>query len=578
VAEKSKTRLILWIAGLGVLVMTTTLVALLVLISDKPSIKGEDNLLKLRLQGAIADGPTEGSMYMSATEIPLRVPDLALLLHTAAQDERVNGLFLHLENPRLSFAGAQEIRNGLVALEAAGKPCTTWSKSYDNLSWYIASACSRLTLHPEGAPQVLGLQVQTEHYAAAFEKIGVQAQIERIGQFKSAPEAYGRTSPSEPSKLQMNALLDSLHGQLVRDTATGRKTNVESIEALLADPPMDSQSAITRGLIDESIYLDDLEESLGGQFERARPYFSSIQKQWDRPRKAVAIVHVQGTIIDGRSQSPFGGGAMAGDNSLVSQIHKLEDDDSIVAIVLRVNSPGGSAIASDSIWQAVKRAGQVKPVVVSMGSYAASGGYYVSMPAAHIVAQPATLTGSIGIFGGKFSMGGLFEKAGITHWNASRTPYAGLNDITRPYTDSERAKIQARLQTFYSSFVNKAAEGRNMTPEALHERAQGRVWTGEQALEQGLVDSLGGLEDAIAKAVELSNETDPVGRQVFPRDNTLWDLIWAPPEMDPDNLSALLGQTIPQSLIGPLGEALVLRKILEAEGAAALLPERILVH
>jgi protease-4 len=558
--------------------MTTTLVALLVLISDKPSIKGEDNLLKLRLQGAIADGPTEGSMYMSATEIPLRVPDLALLLHTAAQDERVNGLFLHLENPRLSFAGAQEIRNGLVALEAAGKPCTTWSKSYDNLSWYIASACSRLTLHPEGAPQVLGLQVQTEHYAAAFEKIGVQAQIERIGQFKSAPEAYGRTSPSEPSKLQMNALLDSLHGQLVRDTATGRKTNVESIEALLADPPMDSQSAITRGLIDESIYLDDLEESLGGQFERARPYFSSIQKQWDRPRKAVAIVHVQGTIIDGRSQSPFGGGAMAGDNSLVSQIHKLEDDDSIVAIVLRVNSPGGSAIASDSIWQAVKRAGQVKPVVVSMGSYAASGGYYVSMPAAHIVAQPATLTGSIGIFGGKFSMGGLFEKAGITHWNASRTPYAGLNDITRPYTDSERTKIQGRLQTFYTSFVNKAAEGRNMTPEALHERAQGRVWTGEQALEQGLVDSLGGLEDAIAKAVELSNETDPVGRQVFPRDNTLWDLIWAPPEMDPDNLSALLGQTIPQSLIGPLGEALVLRKILEAEGAAALLPERILVH
>jgi protease-4 len=578
VAEKSKTRLILWIAGLGVLVMTTTLVALLVLISDRPSIEGEDNMLKLRLQGAIADGPTEGSMYMSATEIPLRVPDLALLLHTAAQDERVNGLFLHLENPQLSFAGAQEIRNGLVALEAAGKPCTTWSKSYDNLSWYMASACSRLTLHPEGAPQVLGLQVQTEHYAAAFEKIGVQAQIERIGQFKSAPEAYGRTSPSDPSKLQMNALLDSLHGQLVRDTATGRKTNVEAIEALLADPPMDSQSAVTRGLIDESIYLDDLEESLGGEFERARPYFSSIQKQWDRPRKAVAIVHVQGTIIDGRSQSPFGGGAMAGDNSLVSQIHKLEDDDSIVAIVLRVNSPGGSAIASDSIWQAVKRAGQVKPVVVSMGSYAASGGYYVSMPAAHIVAQPATLTGSIGIFGGKFSMGGLFEKAGITHWNASRTPYAGLNDITRPYTDSERAKIQARLQTFYSSFVNKAAEGRNMTPEALHERAQGRVWTGEQALEQGLVDSLGGLEDAITKAIELSNDIGPIGRQVFPRDNTLWDLIWSPPDLDPDTLSALLGQTIPQSLVGSLGEALVLGRILEAEGAAALLPERILVH
>jgi protease IV len=578
VAEKSKTRLILWVAGLGVLVMTTTLIALLVLISDRPTIKGEDNLLKLRLQGAIADGPTEGSLYMSAAEIPLRVPDIALLLHTASQDERVNGLFLHLENPSLSFAGAQEIRSGLVALEAAGKPCTTWSKSYDNLSWYIASACSRLTIHPEGAPQVLGLQVQTEHYAAAFEKIGVQAQIERIGQFKSAPEAYGRTTPSEPSKLQMNALLDSLHNQLVRDTANGRKISVEALEDLLADPPMDSKSAVARGLIDEAIYLDALEESLGGEFERARPYFSSIQKGWTRPRKAVAIVHVQGTIIDGRSQSPFGGGTMAGDNSLVSQINALEEDDSIVAIVLRVNSPGGSAIASDSIWQAVKRVGQVKPVVVSMGSYAASGGYYVSMPAAHIVAQPATLTGSIGIFGGKFSLGGLFEKAGITHWNASRTPYAGLNDSTRPYTDAERAKIQARLQTFYTSFVNKAADGRKMTPEALHERAQGRVWTGEQALKQGLVDSLGGLEDAISKAIELSNETDPVGREVFPRDDTLWDMIWSPPEIDPDSLSAILGQTIPQSLVAPLGEALVVSRILEAEGTAALLPERILVH
>lgn len=575
-AEKSKTRLILWVAGLGILVMATALIALFILVSDRPVLKGEENLLKLRLQGAMSDGPTEGNWYMTVDEVPMRVPDVALLLHTAAKDERVSGLLLHLEGPQLSFAGAQEIRSGLIALEEAGKPCTTWSKSYDNLSWYLASACSRLTIHPEGAPQVLGLQVQTEHYAAAFEKIGIQAEIEHIGQFKSAPEAYGRTAPSEPSKLQMNALLDSLHGQLVKGAAEGRKITVEAVEALLADPPMDTPSALARGMVDEAIYLRDLEASLGGEFERARPYFQALKRQHAKPGKAVAIVHVQGTIIDGRSQSPFGGGAMAGDNSLVAQLEALAEDEDIVAVVLRVNSPGGSAIASDSIWQAVKRLGEQKRVVVSMSSYAASGGYYISMPAEHIVAQPGTLTGSIGIFGGKFSLGGFFEKAGITHWNASRTPFAGLNDTTRPYTDAERGKIQDRLRTFYNSFVAKAAAGRKMSISDLEERAQGRVWTGEQALEQGLVDSLGGLEDAIAIAIQ--GESDPVGRQTFPRDDTLWDLIWSPPELDPDALSALLGQTVPQSLAGPMSEALVLSHMLESEGTAAMLPQRVVVH
>jgi protease-4 len=358
VAEKSKTRLILWVAGLGIIVMATALIALFILVSDRPAIKGEENLLKLRLQGAIADGPTEGNWFINAQEIPMRVPDVALMLHTAAKDDRVSGLFLHLEGLQLSFAGAQEIRNGLVAMEKAGKPCTTWSKSYDNLSWYVASACSRLTLHPEGAPQVLGLQVQTEHYAAAFEKIGIQAEIEHIGQFKSAPEAYGRTTPSEPSKLQMNALLDSLHGQLVRGAAEGRNMTTAEIEALLADPPMSTQAAIQRGLVDEALYFEELETSLGGEFERARPYFQAIQKQLTQTPTAVAIVHVQGTIIDGRSQSPLGGGTMAGDTSLVAQLRALEKDDDIIAVVLRVNSPGGSAIASDSIWHAVKRLGE----------------------------------------------------------------------------------------------------------------------------------------------------------------------------------------------------------------------------
>ena len=558
--------------------MVTALVALLILVSERPSLENEDNLLRIQLQGAIADGPVEGSLYLSETEIPLRTPDLAHLLLEAVDEERIRGVFLELNSPGLSFAGAQEIRSALEQLESAGKPCTAWSKSYTNVSWYLASACSDVVIHPEGAPQVLGLQMQTEHYANAFDKLGVDPEIERVGQFKSAPESFQAHQPTEPAKQQMLALLDGLHEQFIRDSARGRKQTPENIEALLADPPMDSREAVQRGLVDRSAYLSDLEEELGGEFEPAQPYFTALKRSWSRPRQAVAVLHVQGTIVDGFSQVPLGGGAMAGDESLVSQINDIAENSDIVAMVLRVNSPGGSAIASDSIWEAVRKVAESKPVVVSMASYAASGGYYISMPATHIVAQPSTLTGSIGIYGGKFAVEGLLEKAGVTHWNAQRTPFAGLNDPTRSYSDAERTKIQQRLQSFYDSFVTKAAEGRNMTPEALHAVAQGRVWTGEAALEQGLVDSLGGLEDAIAKAIELAGASEDVGRWILPRDGMLWDMLWSSPTLDAEALASLIGRPVPGALLESLSQALVMASILESEGAMAALPYRMQVQ
>ena len=577
-AEKSKIRLILWVAGFGLIAMVTALVALLILVSERPSLDSDDNLLRVRLQGAIADGPVEGSVYLSEVEIPLRTPDIAHLLSEAVTEDRIRGIFLELNSPGLSFAGAQEIRAALQELEEAGKPCTTWSKSYTNVSWYLASACSDVVIHPEGAPQVLGLQMQTEHYADAFESLGVDPEIERVGQFKSAPESFLASQPSEPAKLQLLELLDDLHNQFVGDSAQGRKQSPEDIEALLADPPMDAREAVERGLVDRSAYLSDLEEELGGEFEAAQPYFTALKRAWSRPRQAVAVLHVQGTIIDGVSQLPLGGGVMAGDESLVAQIADINENPDILALVLRVNSPGGSAVASDSIWEAIRQVAENKPVVVSMASYAASGGYYISMPATHIVAQPSTLTGSIGIYGGKFAVDGLLEKAGVTHWNAQRTPFAGLNDPTRPYTDEERAKIQKRLQSFYDSFVAKAAQGRNMSPEELHAVAQGRVWTGKAALEQGLVDSLGGLEDAIDKALELAEASEDIGRLVLPRDGMLWDLFWSTPTLDAEAVARFVGRPVPGALLESLSQALIMASILASEGAMAAMPYRVHVQ
>ena len=577
-AKKSKLRLILWIAGLGVLVMGTALIAIIILLGSTPEIQGKDNLLKLRLSGNVSDGPVEGSLYWSKSEIPLRGPDIAVMLQHASEDDRIGGLLLQLDNPTLSLASAQEIRKALEAMEKGNKPCTAWAKNYDNISWYLATACSKVVIHPEGAPQVLGLQVQTEHYAGTFEKIGVTADIERIGSYKSAPEAYSLDEPSEPSQEQLQSILADFHKSFVADTAAGRKKDISEVEALLNDPPLDAQSAVERGLVDEAQYLFETKKSLEGTFRKAKPYFQAIKNSWNRPKKEIAVLHVQGTIVDGLSQQPFGSGAMAGDRSLVAEITDLSKDKNTIAIVLRVNSPGGSAIASDSIWKAIQRARERKPVVVSMGSYAASGGYYISMPANYIFAEPGTLTGSIGIFGGKFSIDGLLDKAGVTHWNHSLTPYAGLNDLTRPYTPNERAKIQERLQHFYDSFITKAAQDRKMSKEDLHARAQGRVWTGSQALEQGLVDALGGLEDAIDKAIELSEYDGTVGRKIYPKDGVFWDLLWSPPKADPDAFMKMTGQRLPTALVNQLSEIMMLSQMMERDGVVAILPTRIEVR
>ena len=286
--------------------MGTALIAIIILLGSNPEIKGKDNLLKLRLSGNISDGPVEGSLFWSKSEIPLRGPDIAVMLQHASEDERIGGLLLQLDNPSLSLASAQEIRAAPEAMENAKKPCTAWAKNYDNISWYLATACSKVVIHPEGAPQVLGLQVQTEHYAGTFEKLGVTADIERIGNYKSAPESYSSDQPSDPSKEQLQSILADFHQRFVADTATGRKRDVSEINALLSDPPLNAQSAVERGLVDDAEYLLETKKSLEGTFRKAKPYFQAIQRSWKRPKKEVAVLHVQGTIVDGLSQQPFG--------------------------------------------------------------------------------------------------------------------------------------------------------------------------------------------------------------------------------------------------------------------------------
>ncbi len=571
------TRVLLFITVFGLLLACTSSAAVLLLIfNDGPtlSMTTSEGWLRIPLRGEIPDGPNESAVYFDEEQIPLTVSDYAAAIQLAATDDSVPGVFLELDEPGLGLAAVSELRQALLVLREAGKPCHAWSKTYSNATWYLASTCEEVVLHPEGVPFVVGLQVSTEHYAGLLEKVGVEPDYEKVGTYKSAPEAYELTQPSDTSKQMLESVLDSLHLTLVAHVAEGRDMAPGDIHALIEDPPVTAPAAKARGLVDE-LYSRQawIELQYDEDLQGIRRYVKQMRQDWQGRGDSIAIVHIQGTIVDGSSDSGPLGGHTVGDRSVVRQLEELREDEKTRAVVLRINSPGGSALASDVIWEAVARLDQEKPVVASMGPMAASGGYYVAMPAREIYANPATLTGSIGVFGGKFAIGGLYEKLGITTWSTNRGPLAGIYSSPDPFTDLERAKIRERIEAFYETFVTKAAEGRNMTYEQLDAVAQGRVWTGAQALDVGLVDHLGGLEEAVDRAAELAGlAPGEWRRRVMPKEKTFFETLLESPSDEARIHGQVLVAAFGEDLVQSLMQARQIEGILRREGLVAALP------
>jgi len=578
VAEQGN-RLLIGVVALAGLILTALVLGVTLLWDDEAIVTGEESKrwMRLRLAGAVLDGPEEDAFHFDPEQAPLTLPEISGALHAAAADPSVTGLLLHLDRPSLGLAQTQELRAGLTALTAAGKECVVWSKTYENVSWYLASPCTEITMHPGGVPFVVGLSMSTTYFAGTLDKLGLTADYLRVGEYKSAVESYTRDAPSDEAQEMYTALLDSLQGTFVDDlAATGRWTS-EEVLALLEDPPVTPEAAVERGLIDALTYSDELNE----RFEDVdtvplRAYLDEVRADWKRS-PSVAIVHVGGTIIDGRSQGGGFGGTSAGDRTVVERLRDLEDDDDIAAVVIRVDSPGGSALASDVIWRAVGELKAVKPVVASMGGMAASGGYYVAMATDHIVADPSTLTGSIGVFGGKVALSGLFEKVGLTTWSVQGAPLAGINSSVEPFSERERAKLQERMDNFYASFVQKAAEGRGMSFDALDAVARGRVWTGAMAVEHGLVDELGGIEDAVRVAGQLAGVDDP-GRRFVPAPLDLFE--WLELMTEPSDAQA---RATLQAVLGERGSDLLahsraLQTALEQDGFVAALPLHVAIR
>lgn len=442
-----------------------------------------------------------------------RPPSLRALveaLDRGAKDPKVKAVVIRVSIlPDAGWAKVQELREAIERFKTSGKPAYAHLEFCGNKEYYLATACTKIYAVPTAILNVTGLSAEVTFFRGALDKLGVQAQFEGVGKYKNAPNQFTEKSFTEPHREQTEALLDSLFGEYVAAIAKSRNQSEARAREMLDGGPFDGERAKAAGLVDELLYQDELNERLKGA-EKVTPgrYVRSARGFGLDGRPKIALIYAVGDIVPGESQSGFAGEFM-GSDTVARAIREARKDGDIKAVVLRVDSPGGSGTASDVMWREVELARKAKPVVISMGDVAASGGYYLSMGGDVIVAQPGTITGSIGVFGGKLATQGLYDKLGLSKEIVTRGRNAALFSAYRPWTDEERATFRKLMTSFYDEFVTKAAAGRKKTYDEIHAVAQGRVWTGAQALEVGLVDKLGGLEDA----VDVAKERAKIGKE-----------------------------------------------------------------
>lgn len=520
--------------GAGLFVLFIVGVIALILFADmlsRPSVPN-NSVLVLSVSGALPDYVPEDE-FAKALGIGQQQSFTSLLtqLRKAKVDNRVGAVLLNINFPGIGWAKADELRDAIKSVRDSGKPVYAYMEMGTNREYYIATAAERIYLPPPGDLWVNGFAAEAMFYKGSLDKLGIEAEVIQIGpKYKNAPDQYTRKEMGEGQAEVINAVLDEYVARFTGAIAESRKKSPEDIAALIDSAPYNAGQAKELGLIDDALYPDQMyaeikkrlgykdDEKLrtisGGQYKEV-PSDSLGLNNGER----VAVIFASGAINSGKSSDGTFGGQMVGSDTVVSAVNAAAEDSSVKAIILRVDSPGGSALASDLMWRAIENAKLKKPVVVSMADVAASGGYYISTNANKIVAQPSTLTGSIGVFVGKPDVSGLYEWLGITNQYILRGKNSGIFRATEKWTPDERKKMEDFANNIYfNNFIPKVAAGRNMNAERANELGQGRVWTGTQAKQNGLIDEFGGLEKAIDIAKELAGlpADKDVRRIVFP--------------------------------------------------------------
>lgn len=488
---------------------------------ETPSYTPKSNTVyKIVLQGPIHDRTVENPFadFWSDTEKPLSLKNLLYSIRQAKKNKNIKGIYIEAGAVNAGSATLEALRHALKDFKGSGKFIVAYADNYTQGAYYLCSVADYVYLNPQGILGIQGLSSQTLFFTGLLDKIGVKMEIFKVGTYKGAVEPFMLEKLSDANRKQITSYLNSIWKSITLGIAESRKISVETVNKFANEggafaPP---QKSVEMGFIDELKYKPDVEnfvKILAGQTGKelkTADYtkISNIASNEKNKKNQIAILYAEGEITQQENQSPFFENEMYITEKVAQELIKLRRNDKVKAVVFRINSPGGSAYISEQIWRQVAELKKVKPVVVSMGDVAASGGYYIACAANKIVAEPTTLTGSIGIFGMFPNLTGLFGKVGLTTDIVKTNTFADLGDTSRPMTDSEKALIQAYIERGYETFITRCAEGRNKTKEEINAIGQGRVWTGEQALKIGLVDELGGIDKAIETAAELADIHD----------------------------------------------------------------------
>jgi protease-4 len=492
----------------------------------------ESAVLWVDLGQPLAEGPAAAGFPADLLGAPTTLHEVVAAIDRAAGDARVAGLVGELGGDTLSPAAAQELRDAVARFRASGKRAIAYADSFGELgpatlSYYLATAFERILIQPLGTVGLTGIRAEVPFAAEALADLGIEPAVVRRGTYKSFPETFTQTAPSPAHREMLESLSADLYDQVVTGIAAGRGLSPADVRALVDRGPFAAEEALAARLVDALIHRQDLEARLAEELGRdgepvdARAYLAFS----DAPAGVaeVGIIHAAGVIVEGEGANGSLLGAVMGADEVADAIADAVEDPDVAAIVLRVDSGGGSVVASEVIGRAVARAGEAgKPLIVSMGAAAASGGYWISTHAAAIVAEPGTLTGSIGVFAGKPVLEGLWSDLGIAWTGIDQGLHAGMWSTQRGFTAEEVERLDVLIDGIYGRFIDRVAEGRRLDRATVQRIAQGRVWTGAQAFELGLVDRLGGLDAALAIVRERigAAEGAPLDLVPFPRPET----------------------------------------------------------
>jgi protease-4 len=510
------------------------LVLMALFVGRAPQVTGNSTLV-LKIGGELQE-IEPGGVIGQFFEAPSTVRSIVDALRKAKVDKRVTSVVIRPTSAAALWGKVQEIRDAITDFRRSGKPIIGYLEYGGEQEYYLASACDKVFLLPTSTLDLTGVASYELFLRGTLDKIGAYPDTLHIGQYKSASNTFTEHTFTPAHREMAESLNADLYAQLIAGLADGRHKSEQEIRDLIDHGPFLPEDAVRAGLVDDVAYEDELDDKVKLSKGSANFMTESEYRHVTLPSLGlnrgpqIAVIYATGVIASGESSYDSPSGQVLGSDTMVEYIRKARADDDIKAIVLRIDSPGGSAIASDVIWREVMLTRSFKPVVASMSDVAASGGYYIAMPAHAIVAEPATLTGSIGVVMLKFVIDGTLKKLGMNVEGVSRGRYAELYSPVKAFTPEERARVQEQMQATYDAFVEKAAAGRNTTPERIDAVAQGRVWTGKQAKEVGLVDELGGLDRALAIAKQRAKlpPDSEVEIVVYPGRKSIYEIVKNP--------------------------------------------------